>query len=80
MTTLWSGRVVGKAPPSTDRASEIIRPIGYVTGGLPGQRLLNRLSIATSDDTVLRRVRDKPVQNADSRSSEKLGCRRLGVA
>lgn len=41
----------------TDRASEIVRLIGYVAGGLPGQRLLARLSITTSDDTVLRRVR-----------------------
>ena len=50
-------RVYGR---QTDRASEIIRLIGYVAGGLPGQRLLARLSIATSDDTVLRRIRDKP--------------------
>jgi transposase len=41
----------------TDRTSEIVRLIGYVAGGLPGQRLLARLSIATSDDTVLRRIR-----------------------
>jgi transposase len=38
--------------------------IGYVAGGLPGQRLLDRLSIAISDDTVLRRVRQKPAQAA----------------
>ncbi len=50
-------RVYGRR---TDRASEIIRLIGYVAGGLPGQRLLARLSIATSDDTVLRRVRQVP--------------------
>lgn len=48
----------------TDRASEIVRLVGYVAGGLPGQRLLTRLSIATSDDTVLRRVRQKPVPEA----------------
>jgi transposase len=46
----------------TDRASEIVRLIGYVAGGLPGQRLLERLSIVTSDDTVLRRLRQEPVQ------------------
>jgi transposase len=51
-------RVYGR---QTDRASEIVRLVGYVAGGLPGQRLLDRLSIATSDDTVLRRVRQKPV-------------------
>ena len=44
-------RVYGR---QTERASEIIRLIGYVAGGLPGQRLLARLSIATSDDTVTR--------------------------
>jgi transposase len=43
--------------------------IGHVAGGLPGQRLLARLSITTSDDTVLRRLRQQsitdtsPVQN-----------------
>ena len=52
-------RVYGR---QTDRASEIVRLIGYVTGGLPGQRLLERLSIVTSDDTVLRRVRQEPMQ------------------
>jgi len=46
----------------TERASEIVRLIGYVAGGLPGQRLLARLSIATSDDTVLRRVREQPTE------------------
>jgi transposase len=44
----------------TARAAEIVRLIGYVAGGLPGQRLLVRLAIATSDDTVRRRVREQP--------------------
>jgi transposase len=52
-------RVYGR---QTERASEIVRLIGYVAGGLPGQRLLARLSIATSGDTILRRVRDKPTE------------------
>ena len=46
----------------TERTSEIVRVIGYVAGGLPGQRLLARLAIVTSDDTVLRRVRQEPAQ------------------
>jgi transposase len=58
----------------TERASEIVRLIGYVTGGLPGQRLLARLSIATSDDTVLRRVRQKPAEELSA-----LPIRNLGV-
>ena len=41
----------------TDRTSEIVRVVGYVAGGRPGQRLLLRLAIETSDDTVLRRVK-----------------------
>jgi transposase len=58
----------------TERASEIVRLIGYVAGGLPGQRLLARLSIATSDDTVLRRVRQKPAWGSSA-----LPLRNLGV-
>jgi transposase len=56
-------RVYGR---QTERASEIVRMIGYVAGGLPGQRLLERLSIATSDDTVLRRVREQAAQTRPS--------------
>lgn len=36
----------------TDRTAEIVRLVGYIAGGRPGQRLLVRLSISTSDDTV----------------------------
>ena len=50
-------RVYGR---QTERATEIVRLIGYVAGGLPGPRLPARLSIAASDDTVLRRVREQP--------------------
>ena len=58
----------------TARTAELVRLIGYVAGGLPGQRLLERLSIGTSDDTVLRRVRQKPAQNVSD-----LPVRNLGV-
>jgi transposase len=44
----------------TDRLSEIVRVVGYAAGGLPGSRLLNRLAIAISDDTVLRAVTRPP--------------------
>jgi transposase len=64
-------RVYGR---QTERASEIVRLIGYAAGGLPGQRLLARLSIATSDDTVLRRIRQKPAQELSE-----LPVRNLGV-
>ena len=58
----------------TERTSEMVRLVGYVAGGLPGQRLLERLSIATSDDTVLRRIRKKPVPELAA-----LPVRNLGV-
>jgi transposase len=64
-------RVYGR---QTDRAAEIVRLVGYVAGGLPGQRLLARLSIIISDDTVLRRVRQEPAQVPSS-----LPVRNLGV-
>ncbi len=46
----------------TDRVSEIVRLVGYIAGGRPGQRLLIRLSLSTSDDTILRRIRQTPLQ------------------
>jgi transposase len=66
--------VAGAYGRQTERAAEIIRLVGYVAGGLPGQRLLARLSIATSDDTVLRRVRQPPAQQPSA-----LPIRNLGV-
>jgi AcrB/AcrD/AcrF family/Transposase len=50
-----------------------VRLIGYVAGGLPGQRLLARLSIATSDDTVLRRVRQEAMREPPWRPLRNLG-------
>lgn len=41
----------------TSRLAEIVRLVGYAAGGLPGARLLARLAIRISDDTVLRRVK-----------------------
>jgi transposase len=43
----------------TGRTSEIVHLIGYIAGGLPGQRLLARLAVSTSDDTVLRRLKEE---------------------
>jgi transposase len=63
-------RVYGR---QTERAAEIVRLIGYVAGGLPGQRLLARLSLATSDDTVVRRVREKPSGTVPVTSIRHLG-------
>ena len=59
----------------TCRLAEIVRLVGYVAGGLPGARLLARLAIRTSDDTVLRRVKlpPSPGFSDSSNSLEVLG-------
>lgn len=43
----------------TLRLSEVVGLIGYALGGLPGERLLHRMGIRSSDDTVLRRVKHR---------------------
>jgi transposase len=57
----------------TERTSEIVRVVGYVAGGLPGERLLIRLGIVTSDDTVLRRVRQNSEWDASALFVHNLG-------
>ena len=69
-------RLPGVAPVrarQTLRASEIIRLVGYVAGGRPGYRLLARLAISTSDDTVLRRVKQPPLDSVERPSIRNLG-------
>jgi hypothetical protein len=56
----------------TSRLSETVRLIGYVLGGEAGARLSRRLGMATSPDTVLRRLKVGP-------SMEIRGARALGV-
>jgi hypothetical protein len=58
----------------TDRPSEIIRIVGYIAGASPGQRLLLRLAIETSDNTALRRVKHPPVEPVESNTIKALGC------
>ena len=38
----------------TCRVTELMRMIGHSTGGRPGERLMDRLGLPTSDDTILR--------------------------
>jgi transposase len=49
----------------TDRLREIIRCVGFVAGRLPGSRLLVRLAVIVSDDTVLRLVKLLPVADSN---------------
>jgi hypothetical protein len=43
------------------RLCDIVGLVGYALCGAPGERLLNRLGITSSDDTVLRRVKARDV-------------------
>ena len=61
----------------TERLAEIVTVIGYVAGGLPGARLLERLSIQTSDDTVRRLVRLNGPASQDPLDRPPIRC--LGV-
>jgi transposase len=51
----------------TTRLCEIVGQVGYALGGLPGERLLHRLGIKSSDDTVLRRVKARRREASESK-------------
>ena len=48
----------------TQRLRDVIRLIGHAMGGRPGERLLSRLGMAVSDDTILRAVKRINVETA----------------
>jgi transposase len=52
----------------TTRLCEIVGQVGYALGGLPGERLLHRLGIKSSDDTVLRRVKARRREASKSKA------------
>lgn len=41
----------------TNRLRDVVRVIGHGMGGRPGERLLSRLGMADSDDTILRAIK-----------------------
>ena len=50
----------------TNRARDLTLLIGHALGGLPGQRLMSRFNMATSDDTILRRLKHLPREPVSS--------------
>ena len=49
----------------TCRVIGLMRMIGYSTGGRPGERLMERLGLPTSDDTILSHLKRRaPAQQA----------------
>ena len=61
------------------RRCEVVGRVGYALGGLPGARLLRHLGIASSADTVLRRVKAR-ARTSDTVARAGARGRRLGVA
>jgi transposase len=57
---IFAERLVGVTEPllrRTERVLELVRLLGHSSGGRPAERILARLGIAASDDTVIRRVK-----------------------
>ena len=50
-------RVAAPHARRTDRVAELVRPLGHAVGGRPAERLMTRLGMPTSDDTILRHLR-----------------------
>jgi transposase len=57
----------------TERLGNVIRLVGYSIGGLPGSRLLDRLAIRVSDDTVLRTLKSSTMRPENTEAIHHLG-------
>ena len=49
--------VTGKQAMETKRCEELVRQVAYVLGGRPGERLMKRLGLRCSKNTLLRRIK-----------------------
>ena len=50
----------------TTRVAQIVSHLGHATGGRPAERLLHRLGLRVSDDTVLRQLKNRAQDNAEA--------------
>jgi len=57
--TLPLAGVVEAYARETNRVRDLTLVIGHALGGLPGQRLMSRLNLPTSDDTILRLLKHR---------------------
>jgi len=60
----------------TRRVNELVQLGGHGIGGLPGERLMRRLGMLTSDDTILRQIKQHAAQTAKTRIRVLQDCRR----
>jgi transposase len=51
--------VTSKRSQETSRFLDVVQMMGYALGGRPGERLMARLGMPVSDDTLLRRVKQR---------------------
>src|SRR5215470_10020064 len=51
----------------TNRVTQTLRLVGYLLGGRPGSRLLDRLGMKASRDTVLRRVKKRSAAKTETK-------------
>jgi hypothetical protein len=58
--------VAGAYARCTLRLGLIVRLVGYTIGGLPGSRVLDRLAVHVSDDTVLRTVKQGAASDTEA--------------
>ena len=49
----------------TTRVGEIVTHLGHATGGRPAERLLHRLGLGVTDDTVLRQLKNRAQVTAE---------------
>ena len=50
----------------TSRVGEIVTHLGHASGGRPAERLLHRLGLGVSDDTVLRQLKNRAQDSGES--------------
>jgi transposase len=60
-------RVAVRRARETDRVAQSLRLVGYLLGGRPASRLLERLGMKASRDTVLRRVKKRVAPEAETK-------------
>lgn len=54
----------------TSRVGEVVSHLGYAAGGRPAERLLHRLGLGVSEDTVLRQLKKRAQSTRFPRSSQ----------
>lgn len=56
-----------------DRAAEVVYLFGHGVGGHPGERLIKRMGMPTSDDTILRCVKRRIKERSSERKTRIVG-------